>query len=75
MPGRQASKRLLGLFAVWGSAMYAPGAPAADAGAAAAADTESLDTITVTARKRDESLATVPLSVTVFTGQALENYG
>jgi iron complex outermembrane receptor protein len=74
MPGRQAFTRLLGLFAVCGIAMYAPGARAADAGAAAASDTESLDTITVTARKRDESLATVPISVTVFTGQALENY-
>jgi len=70
--GRNSVARLLGLFAVCGVAMYAPRAPAADADAAAA--TESLDTITVTARKRDESLATVPISVTVFTGQALENY-
>ena len=72
--GRNSLARLLGLLAVCGVAMHGGGARAADAGASAASDTEALDTITVTARKRDESLATVPISVTVFTAQALENY-
>jgi iron complex outermembrane recepter protein len=73
-PGRSSLAQLLGLLAVCCITMPAGAARAADTADAAAADTESLDTITVTARKRDESLATVPISVTVFTGQALENY-
>jgi iron complex outermembrane recepter protein len=73
-PGRKSFAQLLGLLAVCGIGMPAGAARAADTADAAAAATESLDTITVTARKRDESLATVPISVTVFTGQALENY-
>jgi outer membrane receptor protein involved in Fe transport len=56
---------LLGLFAVCGIAMHA---------AAAASETDTLETITVSARKRDESLATVPVSITVFTGETLQNY-
>jgi iron complex outermembrane recepter protein len=77
LPGRNSLAPLLGLLAVCGIAMHAGDAratDAADATAAAPADTESLDTITVTARKRDESLANVPVSITVFTGQTLENY-
>jgi len=66
--------RLLGLFAVCGAAMYAGGACAADAAAPASADADYLETITVSARKRDESLATVPVSITVFTGEALQSY-
>src|ERR1700679_2103542 len=73
-PGRNCLAQLLGLLGVCSMAMSAGTARAADAADAAVADTESLDTITVTARKRDESLATVPISVTVFTAQALENY-
>jgi iron complex outermembrane recepter protein len=73
-PGRNPLAQLLGLLAVCAIAIPAGAARAADAADEAAADTESLDTITITARKRDESLATVPISVTVFTGQALENY-
>jgi iron complex outermembrane receptor protein len=73
-PGRNSLAPLLGLLAVCGIGMHAGAARAADTADAAAAATESLDTITVTARKRDESLATVPISVTVFTAQALENY-
>jgi iron complex outermembrane recepter protein len=66
--------RPLGLLAVCGFAMYAGDARADAAAAGAAADTESLETITVTARQRDESLAHVPVSITVFTGDALEKY-
>src|SRR5580693_3953744 len=72
--GRRYLPRLLGMAAVCGIAVHAGEGRAAAAGTDATADTESLETITVTARKRDESLATVPISVTVFTGQALENY-
>jgi iron complex outermembrane receptor protein len=72
--GRRYLPRLLGMAAVCGIAVHAGEGRAAAAGTDATADTESLETITVTARKRDESLATVPISVTVFTGQTLENY-
>jgi outer membrane receptor protein involved in Fe transport len=46
----------------------------ADDTAPASAEPTSLEAITVTARKRDESLATVPVSITVFTGEALASY-
>jgi iron complex outermembrane recepter protein len=71
-PKRAAAARMIGLLAICGAAM--PGGAPANAAAESAADTESLETITVTARKRDESLATVPVSITVFTAEALENY-
>src|ERR1700685_2180580 len=55
------------------AAWYGSGAGAADtAGGAAAGEPETLDTIIVTARKRDESLAQVPISITAFTAQSLE---
>jgi iron complex outermembrane receptor protein len=73
IPVRNPVSQLLGLFAVCGLAMHAGDAPAADA-AASVAETDTLETITVSARKRDESLATVPVSITVFTGETLENY-
>jgi len=73
---RSSAVRLFGLAAACGMTMYAGGACAADttAAAAAATDSDTLETITVSARKRDESLAKVPVSITVFTGEALENY-
>ncbi len=74
MLARKSLVRLLELLALCGIAMHAGDARADAAAATAAADTESLETITVTARKRDESLATVPVSITVFTGETLENY-
>jgi outer membrane receptor protein involved in Fe transport len=53
-------------------------ASAADTGAgpssAGSSDTETLDTVIVTARKREESLAEVPISITAFTAQSLEAY-
>jgi outer membrane receptor protein involved in Fe transport len=57
-----------------GIAAHSGSATAADASDTAATEGESLDTITVTARKRDESLATVPVSITVFTGESLQDY-
>jgi outer membrane receptor protein involved in Fe transport len=74
MTGGNAFVPLLGLLAVCGAATPVVAADAADATVAATAETESLETITVSARKRDESLATVPVSITVFTGENLENY-
>jgi iron complex outermembrane receptor protein len=65
---------MLGLSAVCGIAMHAGAAPTADVAAAATSDTDALETITVSARKRDESLATVPVSITVFGGEALADY-
>ncbi len=37
-------------------------------------DLQQLDTVIVTARKRDESLATVPASITVFTAESLQDF-
>jgi iron complex outermembrane recepter protein len=70
--GQISCLQFLALPALIGAAAFSCAAQADTAGAAA--DTESLETITVTARKRDESLATVPVSITVFTAEALENY-
>lgn len=72
MPRRNLCAHLLGLSAACGAVLHAGGASAQDA--AAAADTTTLDTVVVTARKRDESLAKVPEAITVFTAQALEAY-
>jgi len=69
---RVAAAQMIGLLAICGAAMLG-GARVEAAGESAAADTETMEAITVTARKRDESLATVPVSITVFTGEALEN--
>jgi iron complex outermembrane recepter protein len=67
--------RLPALAAACIAAFYSAGACAADAaGGAPAADTETLDTVIVTARKRVESLAQVPISITAFTAQSLEAY-
>src|SRR3984957_19042995 len=74
MPRRIACSPLLGLWAACGIAAFSNHARAADVAESATADSEVLETITVSARKRDESLATVPVSITVFTGEALENY-
>jgi outer membrane receptor protein involved in Fe transport len=66
--------RLLSLFAVCGAALD-PGAACAQSSVAPAADLGStLQEVIVTARKRDESLAEVPESITVFTSATLANY-
>src|SRR5579863_5019515 len=78
MPGRNFSAPLLALLAICGISIHAGEALAADTAASSASDiasdTETLETITVSARKRDESLATVPVSITVFTSESLEKY-
>ena len=45
------------------------------AGAAFAQESTGVDTITVTARKREENLQTVPLAITALTGDMLEKRG
>jgi iron complex outermembrane recepter protein len=40
----------------------------------AAADSSSLDEVTVTARKRSESILTVPVSITALSSQALQDF-
>jgi len=75
MPRRSFFAQLLGLSAACGVALHGGAACAQDTTAAAtAAETTTLDTVIVTARKRDESLAQVPVSITAFTSQTLENY-
>ena len=55
--------------------LCARGASAADATATDAnTDNGMLDTVVVTARKREESLAQVPISITAFTSQSLEAF-
>ena len=75
MPRRSFFAQLLGLSAACGAALHGGTACAQDAsGAPAASESVTLDTIIVTARKRDESLAQVPVSITAFTSQNLEDY-
>ena len=75
MPRRSFFAQLLGLSAACGAALHGGAACAQDAsGAPAASETATLDTVIVTARKRDESLAQVPVSITAFTSQNLEDY-
>jgi hypothetical protein len=66
--------RLLSLFAVCGSALDPGAACAQDTVAPAAEQGSSMQEIIVTARKRDESLAEVPESISVFTSATIENY-
>jgi outer membrane receptor protein involved in Fe transport len=75
MPRRSFFAQLLGLSAACGAALHGGSACAQDAATtAAAADSTTLDTVVVTARKRDESLAKVPEAITVFTSQTLSDY-
>lgn len=74
MPRRNFFAQLLGLSAACGAALHGGAACGQDTAATAAADAATLDTVVVTARKRDESLAKVPEAITVFTSQAIEAY-
>ena len=64
------TRSALMLSTVMSSALIATPALAQDDGAS-----ETRDVITVTARRREESLQDVPLSVTAFSGEALEAQG
>ncbi|HLY51572.1 MAG TPA: TonB-dependent receptor plug domain-containing protein, partial [Steroidobacteraceae bacterium] len=76
MPRRSLIARIFGLSAACSAALHAGGACAQDtaASATAAPETTMLEVVIVTARKRDESLAQVPVSITAFTAQSLENF-
>jgi iron complex outermembrane receptor protein len=65
--------RLLSLFAVCGSALNGGTACAAPT-VAESTDAPTLDAVIVTARKRDESLAQVPESITAFSAAAIQDY-
>ncbi|MCR6684795.1 TonB-dependent receptor [Pseudoxanthomonas sp.] len=61
-----------------GCVLVSPAAPAFSqetAGGEPSARTTQLDAITVTARKREETLQDVPVAVTAFTAQALDKMG
>ena len=61
-----------------GCVLVAPAAPAFSqetAGGEPSARTTQLDAITVTARKREETLQDVPVAVTAFTAEALDKMG
>ncbi|MFY8122716.1 MAG: TonB-dependent receptor plug domain-containing protein, partial [Silanimonas sp.] len=51
-------------------AAFAQSAPAEDT-----SDAKTLDAVTVTARKREETLQEVPIAVTAFTADALDRLG
>jgi iron complex outermembrane recepter protein len=71
----RAKRILLGIAAASVAVLHGGGAVATDATSSnEASDTEMLDTVVVTARKREESLAQVPISITAFTSQSLEAY-
>jgi iron complex outermembrane recepter protein len=77
MPNHSTSlpRLLLAGVSLLSIAMAAP-AMAQDAAAAAAVeDSTAVDEIVVTARRREETLKDVPISVSVQTGQQLENRG
>ena len=57
-----------------GGALYAP-ANAADTGAAVSDSTDRMQEITVTARRREESILDTPISISAFSGPALEARG
>ena len=49
------------------------GSAAARPAAGASTDTAAIDVVIVTARKKEESVQTVPVAITVFSGAQLEN--
>jgi outer membrane receptor protein involved in Fe transport len=80
MNERAAARGQSGIAAAAGIAaavafLYCSAAGAADVtSTSTASDADVLDTVVVTARKREESLAQVPISITAFTSQSLEAY-
>src|ERR1700729_1150591 len=67
--------KLMQVVTLTGAISLAPHVMAADAAAATSATADasvtSLEEITVTARRREESLQSVPVSVTAFTAESL----
>jgi iron complex outermembrane receptor protein len=67
------SKLALAVAAALSGAAAMHGAPALAAAATASATSDSLEEIIVTARKREENLQDVPMSINVFTSKDLQN--
>jgi outer membrane receptor protein involved in Fe transport len=67
------SKLALAVAAALSGAAAMHGAPAVGAGATASGTSDSLEEIIVTARKREENLQDVPMSINVFTSKDLQN--
>jgi iron complex outermembrane receptor protein len=63
------------VFTVWALTLAGPLAQAESATASSTADAPMLEEITVTARKRAESIVDVPISITAVSGDALERSG
>lgn len=74
MTRRNPRVRFLVLVCVVFGAVTHPDGVRAQVASEAEAATESLGTVTVTARRRDESAARVPLSLTLFTAGDLQSY-
>jgi iron complex outermembrane recepter protein len=70
---RQMVVRFLGLLSVFAAAAP-PNVALAQEATAGTAESQELETVIVSARRRDESLATVPVSITVFTSEDLQTY-
>src|ERR1700739_1489380 len=66
--------RFLALLGVLCGFVGSPDSVRAQTASEAEAGSESLNAVIVTARRRDESLATVPISLTVFTAEDLQSY-
>jgi outer membrane receptor protein involved in Fe transport len=66
--------RLVALVCVVSGVVTHPGSARAQAASEAEQPTESLNTVMVTARRREESIAKVPVSLTVFTSEDLQAY-
>ncbi len=75
MKAKSLSVAIAALFAVVGTTAYAQQSPAAPKAADKPAAEEKIETITVTARRREELLQDVPGAVSVFSGADLEKAG
>src|SRR5690349_156405 len=71
----QLSKKLSSLGLIGAAVAAALGSLPAQAQTAAPADSEQLDEVLVTARRRSESFKDVPITVNVFTKEAIQSAG
>ena len=71
----QLSKKLSSLGLIGAAVAVALGSLPAQAQTAAPADSEQLDEVLVTARRRSESFKDVPITVNVFTKEAIQSAG
>ena len=71
----KSSRTMRWALLVTGAVLAVPGAALAQAAPSDAVEASANDEIVVTARKREESLQDVPISVQAFSGAALEQAG